>query len=80
MTSTAAPPGPARPSRVEVDLAWALDRWTGVPLSRSPDDVLAERLERRQRDQAIGAAEFASRHAPGVRARPDAFLDVSPDL
>ncbi|MEU2347587.1 DUF222 domain-containing protein [Modestobacter sp. NPDC049651] len=59
MTSTAALPGSAGGSRVEVDLAWEIDRWRGVPLSASPGEVLAERIQRTQRRRAVDAAEEA---------------------
>ena len=75
MTTTSPPAGA---SRFEVDLAWAVGRWSGVPLSAAPEEELADRLQRKQRQKAIDAAEEADLIL-ALAARRSAALDPPPD-
>ena len=77
MTTTPLRTGPSR-SRFEVDLAWAVDRWSGVPLSAAPEEELAFRLQDQQRKKAQDAAAEA-RLILELAARRSAALDPPPD-
>ena len=78
MTSTAPLTGSSRPSRFEVDLAWVVDRWSGVPLSAAPEEELAFRLQDQQRTTAQDAAAEA-RLILELAARRSAALDPPPE-